>query len=181
MTPIDAATPPLETERLRLRAYRPEDFPAFATFYADPVSRFVGGPCAAHEAWRLFAYFAGHAAIRGYGAWALEEKASGAYVGHVALWNPESWPEPEVGWILLPAAQGAGYATEAARRARAYAYEALGWDRLVSCVDPANQASQRVVARLGGVFDYDYAHPDGRQLRVYAHPTPTALKEGAAA
>ena len=77
------------------------------------------------------ATYLGHWALRGYGNWAIEEKASGALVGYSGLWNPEGWPEPEMMWGLAADAHGRGYATEAARRARAFAYRDLGWTTLI--------------------------------------------------
>ena len=96
---------------------------------------------------------AGHWVLRGYGAWALEEKASGRWVGYSGLWNPHGWLEPEVMWGLSPGDRGRGYATEAARRARDYAYRQLGWTTLVSCIAPDNAASQRVAQRLGATLE----------------------------
>lgn len=175
MTDFADPTPPLETERMRLRAYRETDFHAFAAFYQTDASRFVGGPLDAHAAWRTLAAVIGHGYLRGYGAWALEEKSSGSYVGQVALWNPEGWPEPEVGWMIDAKAQGRGYATEAGERARRYAYEVLGWPRIVSCIEHANTASIAVAERLDAAYEGDAPHPDGRVFAVYAHPTPKAL------
>ena len=63
--------------------------------------------------------------------------------------NPEGWPETEIGWTLVPAARGQGLATEAALRARAYAYDNLGWTTAVSLISLSNQASVAVAERLG--------------------------------
>lgn len=47
--------PTLESERLVLRAFQPDDFEPMAAFFADPVSAFYGGPCNREDAWRKFA------------------------------------------------------------------------------------------------------------------------------
>ena len=73
------------------------------------------------------ATFLGHWALRGYGPWAIEDKAGGRFVGYSGLWNPEGWPEPEVIWSLMADCHGRGYATEAARRVREFAYAQFGW------------------------------------------------------
>ena len=123
----------LETERQRLRQFRDGDFDAYAAHYADEeMARFIGGACGRDDAWRGMAMMLGHWALRGYGLWAVEEKESGAFSGCVGLWRPEGWPELEAGWWLVRAKQGRGYATEAARRARAHAYDVLGARTLVS-------------------------------------------------
>jgi len=69
----------LETERLTLRPFRPADFPVYAEMAADPETmRFIGSnkTMGTTEAWRSLATQAGHWMLRGYGMWALEEKAT---------------------------------------------------------------------------------------------------------
>lgn len=165
---MQAAT--LETERLWLRPWRGDDLDPFASFLADGAeARFIGGPLSREDAWRRIATLIGHWTLRGFGNWAIEDKRSGAFVGYGGLWYPEGWPEPELMWGLVPAFRGLGYATEAASRARAYAYGELGWPTIVSYIAPENAPSRAVAARLG-------ARPDGKfELRgavvdVWRHP-----------
>jgi RimJ/RimL family protein N-acetyltransferase len=165
--------PVLETERLRMRPWRDEDIGPYAQFYADEsTARFVGGVCGRADAWRRLATFAGHWALRGYGPWALEEKATGRLVGYSGLWNPEGWPEPEVMWGLVASAHGKGYATEAARRARDFAYRELGWRTVISSIAPDNMASQRVAQRLGASL-VGSAELRGYRVGIYRHPGPS--------
>jgi RimJ/RimL family protein N-acetyltransferase len=149
---IPAVVIPLETERLRLRAFRNEDLDAYAPMCADPeVMRYLGTgvPLSRGEAWRSMAGFLGHWALRGYGMWALEEKATGAFVGRAGFLNPEGWPGFELGWTLGRAHWGRGYATEAARRALDFAFRELEQPRVISLIRPGNEASKRVAERLG--------------------------------
>jgi RimJ/RimL family protein N-acetyltransferase len=142
--------PTLETERLVMRAWRGTDHVAFAAFLAnEDTARFIGGACDAADAWRRMCTQIGHWALRGYGSWVLEEKASGDWVGYSGLWNPHGWPEPEVMWGLKPEVRGRGYATEAAGRARVFAYDNLGWRTAISLIAPENRPSQKVAERLG--------------------------------
>jgi RimJ/RimL family protein N-acetyltransferase len=165
--------PVLETERLRLREWREADHVPLAAFYADAaVARFLSVPRDRADVWRFLAVRAGHWSLRGYGPWALEEKASGRWVGHCGLWSPHGWPEPELMWSLAPAARGRGYATEAARRARDFAYQALGWTTLVSCIVPENVASQGVAQRLGATLERTIELM-GHQTGLYRHPSPS--------
>lgn len=167
--------PTLTTERLTLRALRLSDFDTFAAFYAAERSRFVGGPLTREMAWRALAGELGHWALLGYGRWAVEESATGGLAGVIGLWNPEGWPEPEIGWDLMNGFEGRGYATEAARAARRHAYGTLGWTTAISLVADGNAGSARVAERLGAREDGRFTHPRFGSMRVFRHPGPEAL------
>ncbi|WP_300517197.1 GNAT family N-acetyltransferase [Aliiroseovarius sp.] len=171
--------PTLETDRLFLRAPREEDFAAEYDFFASDASRFVGGPLPPHRTWRALATVIGHWALRGFGFWALEDKATGTYQGRVGLWFPMGWKEREIGWTLMPHATGHGYATEAAIAARAHAYELLGWDSAISQIDPANTASKAVARRLGARFESHYEDPEYGTMEIWRHLSAAAVKEAA--
>jgi RimJ/RimL family protein N-acetyltransferase len=168
MTPI----PTLETERLILRANRPEDLEPYAAFCASPRADHRGGRRDRVEAFRSLAAEIGQWQLRGYGMWAIEEKATGTYCGQAGLYFPEGWPEPEIGWMLLAEHEGKGIAHEAALRVRAWAFETLGWTRLVSCIRPENARSIRLAERLGARFERTDTIPGGIPTHVYLHPAP---------
>lgn len=169
-------TPRLETKRLALRAFAPGDFEAFSGFYASEASRFVGGPEDHIATWRRMASYAGCWMLRGYGKFVVEEKASGHAVGIVGPWYPEGWPEPEIGWTILPEFEGRGYATEAAGRALLCAYDELGWTTAMSAIFPGNDRSFRLAERLGahhaGAVD---VRPYGL-LEIYRHLSPREFR-----
>jgi len=167
----------LETERLRLRAFREDDLDGFAAFWADEESaRFVGGVCGRDDAWRRMAMFMGHWALRGFGFWALEEKASGAFAGYCGLFEPEGWPARELGWSLVRASRGRGYATEAAGRAREPAYRDLGWTTLVSFINPDNHPSIRIAEQLGARREGPI-ELRGKMTVLWRHPGPADLSK----
>lgn len=142
--------PRLETDRLVLRAFCEDDLDAWAGFSADPeVMRFLGGPMGRGDAWRAMAATLGHWMLRGYGMWAVERKSDGVTMGRVGLVQPEGWPGLEVGWTLGRPYWGQGYATEAAGAAMRYGFLTQPVGRLISNIDPANEASQAVAQRLG--------------------------------
>jgi RimJ/RimL family protein N-acetyltransferase len=162
----------LETERLRLRAFREGDLDRFAEFCAsEALTRFVGGTSDRRGTWGRIAAYLGHWTLRGYGHWAIEEKASGRFVGYSGLWNPQGWPEPEVIWGLMADAHGQGYATEAARRVREFAYRGLGWRTAVSFIAPQNLPSLRVAQRLRAAHERDFKLFT-TTVGVYRHPGP---------
>lgn len=168
--------PELETERLRLRAPRAEDLDAEYAFYRTERSKGVGGPLSEGRAFRGFASIIGHWVLRGFGFWAVEEKASGSYCGRVGLWYPRDWPEAELGWTLMGHAEGRGIAREAALASRDYAYGTLGWNRIISLIAPDNSRSQALAATLGAVHERDFDHETYGRMEIWTHPSATDLK-----
>ena len=77
-----AQVPVLETERLKLRGHRLDDFIASAAMWADPnVTRHIGGkPLTEEESWTKFLRYVGHWALLGFGYWVVEEKATGSFL-----------------------------------------------------------------------------------------------------
>lgn len=166
-----ATGPVLETERLRLRPTLREDFEAWAEFAADAeVMRFMGGPQPRPVAWRGFVSMAGSWALYGYGMFSVLDKASGRWLGRVGPWRPEGWPGNEVGWGLVRDAQGKGIAYEAAVATMDWAFESLGWDAVIHCVDRANLRSVALAERLGSVATGAAVlpPPSGVEIEVFA-------------
>ncbi len=170
------SAPTLETERLILRPPSLDDFDALAAFYASPRAEFVGGPQSRELSWRSLALEAGHWVLRGFGRWTVVERATQKPIGIVGLWHPEGFPENELGWDLFDGATGKGYATEAAKAARAYAYDTLGWPTLISLIADQNVNSMRVAERLGARYDNDFTHERFGPMQVWRHPEPEALR-----
>lgn len=159
------------SERLLLRQWRLDDFEPVAEFYAnEPLARFVGGPCDHETAWRKIAMLAGHWHLRGHGYWAVEEKASGDFCGAVGLWKSHAWPELELGYWLIPAKFGRGYATEAGAVAIDFARNQLGAATLVSYIEPDNAASMKVAQRLGATREGTINLASFGPHRVFRYP-----------
>lgn len=167
--------PTLTTERLLLRAPGPEDFEAFAAFYASERASMVGGPLNRHDAWRALAGLIGHWRLRGFGRWTVTARDTGEPLGVIGLHFPESWPEREIAWIVFEAAEGRGIAQEAAQAAREHAYGTLGWTTAISLIDARNARSQALAQRLGARHERDWEHPTAGPLGVWRHPGPEAL------
>jgi RimJ/RimL family protein N-acetyltransferase len=159
--------PTLTTDRLVLRPFRDDDLDAYAEICADPeVMRYLGDgkPLSRAEAWRQMAFIVGHWQLKGFGLWAVEEKASGALIGRAGLLHPEGWPGFELGWTLGRQWWGKGYATEAARMALRYAFEELDRDHVISLIRPENHPSIRVAERLGERLEGEVELFGGRTL-----------------
>lgn len=145
--------PTLHTARLTLRAPLLADFEHWAEFFASERSRFERGPLDRAAGYQTWAADVALWTLRGYGPFGLDDRATGAYLGEVGIYEPEGYPEAELGWFVVPAAEGRGYALEAARAVMDWVRTALGRDRLVSIIDPANARSIALGLRLGGVID----------------------------
>jgi RimJ/RimL family protein N-acetyltransferase len=150
--PALAAAEAHETALLRLRLFAERDLDALAAIYADPDSmRYIGEgrTISRSDTWRAIAAMLGHWALRGYGMWALELKATGETIGRAGFIDSEGWPEFELGWQVARAHWGHGYAPEAAAFALGYARTRLGRRRVASLIRPGNAASIRVAEKLG--------------------------------
>lgn len=150
---ITPAVPTRETKRLVLRGWRADDFPAYASLVADPVTaRFItrrGQPYTEREAWAEMAFFIGHWQVLGHGMFVVEELRTRSFLGRVGTLQPPGWPGFEIAWALVPEARGRGYATEAAEAVIGWSVASLGVSRVISIIHPANRPSQRVAERLG--------------------------------
>ena len=165
--------PQLTTDRLLLRGFRPDDFERYAEMMADAdVSRHLmdGRPLTRVEAWRQLAMFVGHWVLRGYGLWAVEERATGEFLGRIGCLNPEGFPAFEIAYTLGPWAWGKGYAREGAAVALRYAREKLGRPEITSIIRPANIASIRVATSLGAVAS-ESVEFFGAPSVIYRYPT----------
>jgi RimJ/RimL family protein N-acetyltransferase len=152
MLPMRVAEVVLETERLRLRAFRNSDHAAYAAMCADPeVMRYIGTgvTLSPADAWRSMAGILGHWQLLGYGMFAAEVKATGELAGRIGFLDPPGWPGFELGWLLGRGHWGQGYAIEGARACLGHAFGPLGRDRVVSLIRPGNERSIRVAERLG--------------------------------
>jgi RimJ/RimL family protein N-acetyltransferase len=150
--------PVIETARLILRAHRVDDFEALAAMWREPeVVRHISGiPSTREQSWARLLRYAGHWALLGFGYWALEERATGTFIGEVGFadYHREMDPTldgmPEVGWMIAPQWHGKGYGTEAVDAC-------LSWgDRrfsagttFASIITPENLASLRLAVKCG--------------------------------
>jgi RimJ/RimL family protein N-acetyltransferase len=146
--------PTLETARLILRPPIHDDFDGFASMaQEEDTMRFIGGTAPRDAAWRVMATLTGAWALLGYSMFSVIEKETGRWIGRLGPWRPGGkeggWPGDEVGWGMVRAAQGKGLAAEGAAAAIDWAFDHLGWEEMIHCIDARNAPSIALARRLG--------------------------------
>ena len=162
LTPLslDAARV-IETDRLRLRMFRPEDLNDLAAMLADAdVMRYVedGQPKVRDVAEKALRSIMAHWQRHGFGRWAVEEKTSGEFVGFGGLRS--LFGTPEVVYHLAKVQWGKGFATELARASLSYGFDMHRFARVVAIAKPENAASIHVMEKIGMHFEMRTSYYD---------------------
>jgi ribosomal-protein-alanine N-acetyltransferase len=162
---MKSAAPPA-TGRVLLRQWRDADLAPFAALNADPVvMEYFPATLTRAESDAAAARIRRELAERGFGLWALELPGVAPFIGFTGLsvvrFEAHFTPCVEVGWRLSREHWGKGYATEAASKALAHGFGALGLAEIVSFTAVTNQRSRRVMEKLGMTHDPndDFEHP----------------------
>jgi RimJ/RimL family protein N-acetyltransferase len=162
----------LETERLVLRRFTLDDVDLVTALDADPaVMRYINGgrPTPRDEVRDdiLPAWLAYHDRGDRYGFWAAHDRATGAFLGwfHLRPRREDPDDEPELGYRLVVAAWGRGFATEGSRALIRKAFEELGARRVYATTMVVNEASWRVMEKAGL-----------RRIRVFREPWPDRIE-----
>ena len=146
-----------ESERLRLRAARPDDAafmlklvnqPSWIRNIGDRNVRTLEDAARYIDARMLEPIHR-----LGYGMYVIELKAGGTPVGLCGLVKRDTLPDPDIGFALLGEHEGHGYAVEAARAVMAHARGPLKLRRLLAITTPDNARSGRVLGKLGFVLE----------------------------
>jgi RimJ/RimL family protein N-acetyltransferase len=166
----------LDTPRLEIREFKPEDFEDFAVLVADPeVMRFsIKGPLGLEEAQEYFQRrILGHYKTHGFGLWALVLKEEKKLIGFAGLITQEieGKTKIELAYRLLPTYWGRGLASEAANAISEYAFATLDLKDLISIIDTANHRSLLLAKRLG-MNSLQKTEFHGFEVFVYARSNP---------
>jgi ribosomal-protein-alanine N-acetyltransferase len=157
----------IETERLVLRPFKPEDLDELVQLRADPlVMRYIGDQSREKVEQRL-QYYISHYEPHGFGMWAVIDKGTRAMVGWCGLVFLDETPEVEVGYGVARDYWGRGLMTEAARASLRYGFERAGLERIVAVAMPENTASRRIMEKLGMRYEKNVFHY-GHDLVYYA-------------
>jgi ribosomal-protein-alanine N-acetyltransferase len=164
-TPLAPAKPDftqvIETDRLRLRMFRPDDLDDLAAMLADPdVMRYVedGQPKDRTVAETALNSIIAHWQRHGFGRWAVEEKTSGEFVGFGGLRS--LFGTPEVVYHFAKAQWGNGFATELGRASLSFGFNQHRFARIVAIAKPDNSASIHVMEKLGMHFEMRTSYYD---------------------
>lgn len=163
-----------ETPRLRLRQWVAADREPFAALNADPaVMAFFPAPLAREASDASVDRWQAQLGERGWSNWAVELRATQAFIGCVGLTVPRRVlpfsPCVEIGWRLARAHWGQGFATEAACAVLDIGFTRLALPEIVSFTSVDNLRSRAVMERIG-LHDahQDFEHPgvaQGSSLR----------------
>lgn len=160
----------LTTKRLNLRPFTPTDQPQFALLNADTkVMQHFPNPLDQAASSILLKSIMEKHASEGFCFLAASAKADGQFIGMIGISKIDEitrtaipgQPSVEIGWRIKSEYWGQGYASEAAKACRDYAWQTLQLSELVSFTAPQNTASRRVMEKIGMSHDTlsDFAHP----------------------
>lgn len=162
----------LETERLTLRRFTVDDAqfvlkllnePSFVRYIGDKSVRdlegasayLLSGPIASYERY-------------GFGLGLVSLKETGVPMGMCGLLKREELPDPDIGFAFLPEFWNKGFAYEAASAVMQDARERLKLTRILAITSLDNDASIKLLQRLGFEFDrVTQLAPDREQLRLF--------------
>ncbi len=150
----------LETPRLNLRTFVPEDIDVLAPIFADrEVMHFSAkGVRSRKETQEFIHNFIQAQQTRGYSLYGAIDKATQTLIGYCGFITQaiDEREEVEIGYRLTPSFWGRGLATEAATAVRDYGFEKLGFTELISIIQPENKRSIRVAEKVGMTYERDF-------------------------
>jgi ribosomal-protein-alanine N-acetyltransferase len=148
--------PTIETERLTMRGFTPDDLDCLTEILSDPhVMRFMPGgrPLSREKAEANLRFILRHWDEHGFGWWAVIHRADARLTGWCGLTYVDELSETEVAYLFDRPYWGQGIGTEAAHASLRYAFEELSLDRIIALAVPENVGSWRVMEKNGLTFE----------------------------
>jgi RimJ/RimL family protein N-acetyltransferase len=141
----------LGTGRLLMHPVAWADLPAIAALKADPrvYATMLGGVRTRAEAAEDLAQDLQCWGKHGVGMWTIRERGTGRFLGLVGFHERPDGRGIGLRFALEPAAQGKGYAPEAAGAALRFAHERAGIERVVAVARETNYGSRQVLGGIG--------------------------------
>lgn len=159
----------LETDRLRVRESTLDDVDEFYQIYQEPsITFYMEDLYQEREKERAYmkAYIDQVYGFYGYGLWTVILKKNGQVIGRAGLSIREGYEMPEIGFVIGTQYQRQGYGFEVCSAILRYAGEKLGFDRIQALVKEKNQASRRLLDKMGFIFQKDVMER-GDSYRLY--------------
>ena len=170
------------TDHLILRAWTDADRDPFAAMHADPeVMHDFPAPLTRAESDAKLDRYQTAIDQLGFGRWAMQRREDGRFLGYVGMLPIADHyplaPGAEIGWRMVRAAWGFGYATEGARAAIRDGFGRVGFDEIIAFTATSNARSRAVMTRLGMVRDAarDFDILNAGRFVVYAARPPEAF------
>lgn len=161
----------IETQRLILREYTPNDFDALYEILSDPETmQHYPKPYDAAGTKRWLDWSLNNYATYGFGLWAIILKENGTFIGDCGLTMQPIDGEmlPEIGYHIHKNHWRKGYGSEAARAVRDWAFQNTDFDCLYSYMTATNLPSYSTAASAGMKRIKEYCDQEGQNLLVYA-------------
>jgi ribosomal-protein-alanine N-acetyltransferase len=171
----------LETERLYLREWVPDDWIRFKPLVVDPrVLQYIhqGEPGTDERIENRVREYIEFGQSRGWHLWPVIHRADTKLIGFCGF-SDGFPPDVEIGWRLLPDYWGQGLATEAATATLEYGFAMWDFPRVIAVAQKLNRASIRVMERIGMTFDGTFTH-DGAEVVRYVVENPRNVSPDAA-
>lgn len=151
------------TDRLIIRRFEHGDWPAVLEYTSDAgVMKYIPGGVHDEAAARQFVENNTGAEARNF---PVLLKAEGRLIGHMVFHHYFGGHTYEIGWVFHPEYHRQGFATEAALALLKYGFELLNLHRIIATCQPENEASWRVMEKIGmrreGYFRKCISHQDG--------------------
>ena len=154
----------IETDRLSLRLWTQADLPSLQALCSDPaVMEHFPSTLSQAETENLLRRLIAQFEQRGHTYFLAERKDTGAFIGFIGLayqdYESPCTPNVDIGWRLMPAAWGKGFATEGAMACLDFGFQTLKLEKIVSVCTKTNIGSEKVMQRIGMTKGGAFEHP----------------------
>lgn len=148
----------LDTGRCSVREITPADVDRLYEIYADPrITEFMEDLYEKREDEIAYTeeYIRCHYGFYDFGMWVIVDRATGRIIGRAGFDMRQEYEDPELGFMICAEYQKKGYATEVCKALLSYGKEQLGFEKVGAFTDPANEASVRLLSKLGFAYQCD--------------------------
>ncbi len=161
-----------KSARLGFRNWQKEDLIPFIKMNSDvELMKYFPKILSPEETKIFFKRIGAHFNENSFGLWAVDKLETNDFIGFIGFMIPgfEAYFTPcvEIGWRLKREEWNQGLASEGANRCLYFGFEKYGFSTVYSFTSISNQASERVMQKIGMEKDGEFDHPyleNGHQL-----------------